>query len=572
MLNLNIKQQEACQHIEGPLLVLAAPGSGKTKVICHRIRYLTKKGIPSEKICVITFTRNAARHLRQQLLSFPEVSKGEELPGFMGTIHGLCYFILKQTRHYRPQILSEKEKHAVIKALLHNLYPNMLIDEEVVDSVFSSDIGEKIGETYRQEKRRLGVLDYDDLIVETINLLLQKQDVLHHWQKIYSYYMVDEFQDVSKKQLELLTLLGGKSANIMAVGDDDQAIYGFRGSMPGIFKEFEEGFLQCKKVILHTNYRSKDEILHLAKGLIRHNEVRCPKDMKGVRGRGGQVLLGRFQNEKEEQIAILARMKEILLTLPEGEKIGVLFRKNYQLEAFQKVAQESGLFITDFEREKQDVIGQLKAYIDVMIELEAKKELQLELILPILQCYPEKISRCYIPPGKFSLDSWKNFTKACDKQEHERVCRLERDITMIKEYGPYLGLKYLFYSLGYQQYACEKWGKRVSGEILNSILVIAKDAENWKRLKEIIGVNTEKNEGDSPVQFMTIHGAKGLEFHTVFLPDLKDEVIPGKDKTEVEEIEEERRVLYVAMTRAKVNLYLSYSGDKFSRFIKETLP
>lgn len=556
--------------------MLAAPGSGKTRVICHRIRYLIQRGVPPGKICVITFTKNAAGHLRQQLLSFPGSSDGEVLPGFMGTIHGLCFFILTQAWQHRPDILSEKKKKAVIKALLYKKYPNKQIDEEVVESAFSSPIGEEIREDYEREKARLGVLDYDDLIKKTVTLLQQRETERRHWQRVFSCCMVDEFQDLSLPQLELLTLLAGERGNIMAVGDDDQAIYGFRGSMPGIFREFEARFPECRKVVLHTNYRSKEEILQVAGRLISHNKNRYAKDMAGAAGRGGEVLLGQYQNEKEEQLAVLGRIRQALLTLPPGETIGVLFRKNYQLEEFRKAAEDQGLFFSDEGIESGKAFREIKGFIRLMVELQTKKAVQLQSILDVLHCIPGGIARCFLPPGKFSLESWKNFTKGCDETEYEKVCRLEKDLKTMEALGPLLGMKYLFYTMGFASYGDEKWGKGRKEKMLSFVLSVAENIDNWqefeKKMEEKAVEKTTDRGGKLPVRFMTVHGAKGLEFHTVFLPDLREEVIPGKNKIEEDDIEEERRVLYVAMTRAKIKLYLSYSGDKPCRFIKETLP
>ena len=321
--------------------MLAAPGSGKTRVICYRLHYLIQeKELPPDKMCVITFTRNAAEHMKKQFLSIPASDRKDYSNMFMGTIHSLCYHILTQYHRKRPQILNEKERQTMIREILNSIYPDRLPDEEVIEEVERTlSTGERFPKLfclYQLEKQKKNLLDYEDLIREVLVVFKKDELFCRTWQERFSYILVDEFQDVSKMQLEFIKILGGEKKNVMVVGDDDQAIYGFRGAVPSIFTEFEGIYPGCKRYVLSTNYRSKEEIVKTGMRLIKNNTGRMQKEIIAAAGKGGKVVFCHYENSEQEVKVVMQKVKEAMKTLPEGEKIAILFRKGHQIRAYRK--------------------------------------------------------------------------------------------------------------------------------------------------------------------------------------------------------------------------------------------
>lgn len=574
MLRLNKEQLRVCQHEEGPILVLAAPGSGKTNVICHRLLYLLKeKHVPPESICVMTFTKAAARSMQERFFSL--LGHSERVA--MGTIHGLCYRILSKHLSRNLQILNEIEKKEFLKAMLHRYRPKLIIDEETVQKVSSRlsyiashpELSDELYHYYQEEKERLAVMDYDDLVGKAVALLERDAIARKNWQGTFSYYMVDEFQDVNALQLRLLILLAQKRNNVMVVGDDDQAIYGFRGSMPGIFREFETAFPSCAKYFLSINYRSKEEILKKASVLIRHNTVRYEKEITGASGTGGKVMIQKYDTKEDSYRQLLEAVQREEKQLPSGEQIGILFRNGYQIRDFLWFVKKQGITLSGERRREHFLIKDLLGYCRLMEE-----KVDVSALLQIMNHPDRGITRFFLPKENFCLEEFCKQAIACrEPLQAKKMQMLFRELEEAKAFGPALGIIFILKGMGLQAYA--EANRQYEGweEDLTIIKEVSNRTKTWEEfgieLKKMMNEESKENRGRERICVLTMHGAKGLEFHSVFLPELVEEVIPGRKCDTKEQMEEERRVFYVAVTRAKVNLYLSYYGKKASHFIKE---
>ncbi|SFP90686.1 DNA helicase-2 / ATP-dependent DNA helicase PcrA [Lachnospiraceae bacterium XBB1006] len=556
--------------MEGPILVLAAPGSGKTNVICHRLLTLLKdEHVPPQSICVMTFTKAAARSMQERFFSL----LGHSESVAMGTIHGLCYRILSKHRSQPISILNELQKLDLLRSMLHRYNPNLILGDELLQKTAArlsylanhTPLQETWYVRYQKEKERLQVMDYDDLVNQTVELLESDASIRETWQQAFSHYMVDEFQDVNAMQLRLLWLLSEQTKNVMVVGDDDQAIYGFRGSMPGIFREFENLYPGCRTCYLSTNYRSHTEIMTKAQGLISHNQGRYEKIIHGAKGKGGSVVLTNYESKEAAYEGLIHAIIQAEKDLPMGEQIGVLFRNGYQIHDFLWYAKKKGKGFGRQKKREHPLAKELLRFLRLMLDPG-----DVDALLAVMNHPDQGLSRFFIGKGRFSLEAYCKHVHACRQWEQEnRMRRFFQQLGEAKQYGPALGVKYLLIGMNVQAFV----ERKEKDEDLNSIIEMANTSVTWeefeKKLEMLLQNKDEPIREKERIVFMTMHGAKGLEYHTVFLPELIEDVLPGKKCVTIENIEEERRVLYVAMTRAKVNLHLSYYGNQASRFLRE---
>ncbi len=582
MNQLNPKQLEAVLHKQGPLLVIAPPGSGKTYTICHRIKALRSAGVEAEKICVLTFTKAATLSMQtryQNLMGYRDLV-------YFGTIHALCYAILSDSNVKKPiHILSELSKTQLVKRLYHELFPKEKITEDIILDLckgFSylsakKETGEgeegRLYQAFLKAKEKEKVMDLDDLLLKTLELLNQEEEVLKKWQQRFSYFLVDEFQDVNRLQLEILFLLSKKEKNIMAVGDDDQSIYGFRGSVPGIFKLFEEEYQDLKKVFLDLNYRSFDEIIECGQRCISRNKDRYEKTVFGILQKGGRILYKNYQKETEQ-------IREMVQVINKKElgKVAVLFRTNGLKQRFLFLCKKEGLVIGGSKRLEyaKEVLEDLGAYCNLVLGENMETSL-----VRILNKPNRNLGRFYITEINKDLSNWINMCYSCGEREQAKtIFRLNKDLNNLRQWKPVLGIQYLFKGMGYDSYATslgKTYGllEQEQEGILKDIAGLVEDCESWEEAKSRLreeNLSFRQEVADEKISCITMHGAKGLEYDTVFIPYLNDGIIPSRHGISMEE---ERRLFYVAITRAKKNLYLlSVKHDKddkvmVSRFLKE---
>ena len=354
-MSVDAAQKQAIEHNQGPMLVLAGPGSGKTLVITRRTQWLIQKaGVAPGNILVVTFTRAAAGEMRSR---FDRLMDGRHLPVSFGTFHAIFFTILKYAYKYKVEnILSEDEKYAILRDIIHQIDVEMDDEKDFVMDIAgeisrvkgdmislehfypvncAKDVFEEIYKAYAAKLGRMRRLDYDDMLVQTWQLFKKYPDILAAWQKKYTYILIDEFQDINRVQYEIIRMLAMPENNLFVVGDDDQSIYKFRGAKPEILLGFTRDYPEAKMTVLNTNYRSTGAVVKRAEALIKNNEHRYAKDMTAAREMGEEVLVKAFQKPADQYLKMIREIVDIheQKEVP-WEEIAVIFRTNVQMSGF----------------------------------------------------------------------------------------------------------------------------------------------------------------------------------------------------------------------------------------------
>lgn len=508
-MNLDIYQDRAARHENGPMLVLAGPGSGKTTVIVQRLEHLIYHyNVSGNKILVVTFSKAAAKEMQER---FERKCPGQQV--VFKTIHALCYEIIcAGTKKSRLDIAGEK--------------------------------------------------DLEHLIAWGHEILTQQADIRKKQQQRFDYIFVDEFQDTSLLQAQVLFLLAEPKNNLMVVGDDDQSIYGFRGATPEIFTLFTQRFPTAEIVQLQMNYRSKKEIITYAERLIGHNSHRMEKKpaICSHKGDGQGVFFLEYEEQWEQMEAIIKQMKEKHGMGIPYHQMAVIFRTKAQFREFLICGKLHGVCMHC--REKKEFLNyaiyeDVLSYVRILCKVGKRKD-----YLQIMNKPNRGLSRQLFDTENVCEEQWLQ----TPPQGEGRIRSFRKDLDRLRTLPPYLGFMHLYHAFGYMDYVkayCKENQLDVDFfvNLLQRILVIAKDVKNYRQLLEAL----EEKEGfasDDAVQIHTMHSAKGLEFDVVFLPDINEDILPNKKTMEEYGIEEERRLFYVAMTRAKKELYISWVRKK----------
>ena len=595
------EQKDAICHGDGPAMVLAGPGSGKTLVITSRVRWLIEqKKIHPSGILVITFTRNAAEEMKKRFQKFEGMEKA---PVCFGTFHSVFFMMLRHAYHYSSDnIIREYDRRACLKGIVEEMeleiedenefYTGILNEISYVKGEMMSlslyhsnnladDLFRKIYEDYEKKLRAGGYLDFDDMLVFCHELLRQRPDILKMWQDRFPYILIDEFQDINRVQYEIVKMLSGKRKNLFVVGDDDQSIYRFRGSRPEIMLGFEKDFQGTKTFLLNTNYRSTEEIVVSAERLILHNKKRFEKNMKSARGSKVPVVYRNMENVSAEFNDIIGG---ILFYSGKGisfEDMAVIFRTNTQprllvgrLMEYNIPFQMRDLIPNIFEHWiAKNVISYLKL---------AQGYRDRSLFLSVMNRPKRYISRSMLSE---SLVDFRQLRRRCSGKKWllEKINKMEMDLNNMGSKNPYDAISYLRKSVGYEEYLEEYAGFRRMNpedlkEMLDQIQETAKGYdtfEQWfqsieeygEELKKQTAAGTRRNQ--KGVTLTTMHSSKGLEYEVVFIIDSNEGICPHKKAVKEADLEEERRLYYVAMTRAKTYLFL-YSVKEL--FQKKTSP
>ena len=601
-------QTEAIHHKNGPMMVLAGPGSGKTTVITHRTKYLIEEcGIDPSNILVITFTRAAAREMQER---FEKLMDGKSTRVSFGTFHSVFFTILKYAYRYQASnIVRDEQKVQFVRELMdryeleiedeHEFTASILneisyVKSEMLDlnHYYSQNCSEavfkKLYQGYEERLRRGNLLDFDDMLVMCHELFTQRKDILAAWQKKFRYILVDEFQDINKVQYEIVRMLAAPENNLFIVGDDDQSVYRFRGAKPEIMLGFVKDYPEAKTVNLGMNYRSTVEIVDTASKLIGHNEKRYKKKLEAFRGHGKPVITVMSQDPQTETLQIVEDIKGYVQAGYRLEDIAVLYRTNLNPRLMIEKLMEYNLPFTMKDSLPnlyehwicKNVIAYIKA---------AAGDLSRSNILQIINRPNRYISRDSLGEGKMTWDAIKSFYQDRGWMV-ERVEQLEYDLLMLKGMAPVAAVNYIRKAIGYDDYLKEyAQFRRMKSEELLEVLDQLKESaagfktmEAWfahmeeykKKLQE--QARQQKNEHQG-VSLMTMHSSKGLEFPIVFILDANEGITPHRKAVLDADIEEERRMFYVAMTRAKERLHVCYVQERYgrkqdkSRFIGEYL-
>lgn len=600
---LNENQRIAVNHGEGPMLVLAGPGSGKTTVILCRLRRFLSEN-KNKGILVVTFTKAAATEMKER---FGERGSDRIL---FATFHSLFFRILRRTYGYTSEkIIGEEEKSKVLQGILSEKNwslndPEEFISQFIMQASFMGnelltpmefipegmerDMFRQLHRAYESYKERHGKLDFDDMLIQCYELLMEDQKTLAFWQEKFPYIMVDEFQDINRVQYECLRLLAAPRNNLFVVGDDDQSIYGFRGSRPDFLLEFERQYPESQNVVLDINYRSSERILSLAGKVIDVNERRFGKELKGANGKGEKVSFFLAEDTTAEAEKVAEKIGSLLEDGIALNEIAVIYRTNLQGGAFARalyrrgipyVMREGGGNIYDHWIAK-DIL----AYLTLGESADADSALRRIINKPKRYISKEMLEDAEKMP--YTLLRSFFVCPSLKKWQEESLENLQRDLIQIGKRNPYNGINYIRRVIGYDEYleeyaAFRKSSGRAFLEIADEITEIAKKTmdvrefrgnleEMSRQMQEQV---REKNVINKGVTLSTMHGAKGLEFYAVFLPSLTEGVVPHERA--MEGLEEERRLFYVALTRTKEKLCLSATRNRYgketnpSRFLKE---
>lgn len=602
----NREQEEAITHKGGPLMVLAGPGSGKTLVITYRVKWLIENaGVHPSNILVITFTRAAAEEMKKRFFMFDGMAN---TPVTFGTFHSIFFMILRYAYRYTAaNIIREDVKRRYIKEMTENMELEIEDENEFLSGIIneisyvkgemmslsyyhsnncSDELFAQIYEGYEKRLREENLIDFDDMLVFCYELLKEREDIRTLWQNKFQHILIDEFQDINKVQYEIIRMLAGKGDHLFIVGDDDQSIYRFRGARPEIMLGFEKDYPEAKKVILNTNYRCSEEIVESAEHLISHNTKRFPKNMQAARGSKVPITFRNLKDAGEECTDIL---KGIRFYYKKGiplEDMAVIFRTNTQPRLLVGRLMEYNIPF-----QMRDVIPNIfdhwiarniLTYIKLAMGNRDRK-----LFLQVMNRPKRYISRSMITEPQVDLKKLKQQTFG-KKWLYEKIDKLEMDLYLLRKMEPYAAIQYIRNGIGYEDYMNEYAQFRRMNpddleEVLNQIQESAKEYhsfEEWFAYIESYGEELRKQmeagrQQKSGVTLTTMHSSKGLEYEVVFVMDINEGVTPHKKAVKEADLEEERRLFYVAVTRAKTYLFLYsvkelYQKDaQISRYIGE---
>ena len=603
---LNTAQQRAVCHETGPMLVLAGPGSGKTTVLLCRISRLLERGLAKpQEILALTFSKAAAEEMKSRF----ENLNGASGVSF-GTFHSIFFRILRSRYGWNvEQIFQEEERRSILRNSIEAEKWDIPDLEEYISQFFSqlslmnSELEQpncftptgmpveefrKLYRAYEGYKERHEKLDFDDMLTQCYQLLREDTAVREYWQRKYKFILVDEFQDVNQAQFACLQILAEKHQNLFVVGDDDQSIYAFRGARPDFLLHFPTLYPAAKKVTLNTNYRSTERIVNLAERVIGNNEVRFVKNMKGIGEAGDKVTFFLAEDAAKEAAHIAEKIGRLLDEGVPLTEIAVIYRTNLQGGAFARELYKRGIpyDLRDNSGNVYEhwVAKDLLAYLLLAENEESDSALRRILNKPKRYIGKDLLAEAETMPYTLlrsffvcpSLKGW----------QEENLENLRIDLNQIRKRTPYDAVKYIRKVIGYDEYleefaAYRRTSAQVLQEIADEIMETAKDCADVRSFREQLErlslqmkeQSRKKGQKRNGVALMTMHGAKGLEFRAVFLPSLVEGIVPHEKGMDT--VAEERRLFYVAMTRASEKLCLSAILQRYekerkpSRFLAE---
>ena len=608
---LNENQLKAVNHLDGPCMVLAGPGSGKTRVITYRIaNMVVNKNIKPTSILAISFTKASSIEMKNRALSLSNDFRMNKVT--YGTFHSVFFRILRYFENYNIEsILDEKTKRIGLKNILKGLNIENADDDETIgqvineisyvknelmdkrdfkSEVLTNDEFIKVYNFYEEYKQQMNKIDFDDMLIKTYELLKNNKAALDRVRSVYRYILVDEFQDINKVQFEALKLIANPSNNIFVVGDEDQSIYGFRGSRPDFLLEFEEYFSNTKKVLLDINYRSKGEIINIANRLIEKNTNRYEKVIKCGQGNGAKVNYISPEDSEEEAVYIAKDIKnKIQEDYTEYTDFAVIYRTNIQSRALVDVFMDMRIpfvvkdsIVTIYDHwAAQDIL----AYLRIGVSPNSNKDW-----IRIINKPFRYISKDNLNLIKDEPDFINSLINKCDlhPKQVKTINDLDIDISYVKGLNPKNAISYIRTTLDYDRYILDYCANRkikTNGliEILNEL---ESSATNFKTIQEYLEhiervkseiVDNKNNKETDGVIFTTMHSAKGLEFKNVYIIGANEGTIPHEKSYEIDDeekkndqIEEERRLMYVAITRAEENICISSPINKYGKRVSKS--
>ena len=617
-MQLSEQQKEAMTTVNGQVILISCPGSGKTTTVVRRVQYMVGQGIPADQILVLTFSKAAALEMAER---FYKLAGNTEMAAGVtfATIHSFCYSVIAPEYQLNVRnILGAESQWMIIRKGVEYLKRNEELSMEIRDYVefTNSCLREisvinnngcdwntyqaetcpteefhKIYNLYEQSKQESGKIDYDDMLKLCYQLFCDQPEVLEAYRQRFKYLIVDEYQDTNFLQRDILYMLAGdpRTANICVVGDDDQSIYKFRGARPEVMLGFSRQYPGCKEINMDVNYRSCTSIIHYAKRLIEHNQQRFPKDIKPFRTSEGVIKHFGCKNTNMELNQVARNLKAMHENLP-YEEMAVLYRNNNQAVLLSAALSRKGIpFHSDDKLSspyKHWIFADMMAYYRLASGTGDWKDL-IQVINHPNRFIPENALR-NCPPDRLAvlnciqdapMEPWKK------KKAMAQVRDFFMNLQLMDRSDPKTFIEMVCTMGGYNLYLANyaKYRNMDVSELTglidsykddiqtNNIL----DMDEWmlfarrtnQRIDEINRQNTKKG-----VTISTMHKSKGREWPAVFLIGANEGIVPGKNVKKSADIEEERRLFYVAATRAKDILYISYVESDYtekSRFVTE---
>lgn len=608
-MNFNDSQNKAIHHKNGPMLVLAGPGSGKTAVITHRTKYLVEEcEINPLNILVITFTKAASVEMKQR---FYHLTNHSSYPVCFGTFHSIFFTILKYAYHFNSQnIITEETRHNFFRSFITKLNIEVEDEKEFISSLSSEislvksdmlslehyysincseEIFKQIFQSYEDFLRTNNLIDFDDMLVMCYDLLKKRPDILALWQQKFKYVLIDEFQDINRIQYEIIKLLCLPENNLFIVGDDDQSIYRFRGAKPEIMLNFKKDYKDASEVLLNINYRSSESIVTYAARVIKNNKTRYDKKIL-ANNKGGQVPVTKnFNTLQEENDYVVQVITDYAKQGIPYEEMAIIFRTSTQPRALVQKLME---FNIPFRMKdslpniyEHWIAKNIISYIKIATGSKERSH-----FLQIANRPKRYLSRDLFDTPLVDLEVIKE--RCQDKQWIlERIFKLEYDCNLLKKMNPFAAINYIRKAIGYEDYLKEYADfRRIKVDelydILDEIQEASKEYTTYEQWFEHINTYSEellqqlKSKKDmvtNSISLTTMHSSKGLEYQVVIIIDANEGITPHSKATNESDMEEERRMFYVAMTRAKQFLHICSVKERYnkeltvSRFVTEYL-
>ena len=575
-----------------------------------RFRENSNHKVRPEEILVITFTKYAAWEMKNRTRS---ICGPSSYAVTFGTFHGIYYGILKWAyRLNQSNLLSDEEKYRILREILPgidwdqepeadeekdylqelaieigNVKNNCMDIEEYEPVKYTTEKFRKLYRTYEETKKKYRKIDFEDMLIQCRDLFMKRPDILKKWQEKFQYILVDEFQDVNQAQYDVVRMLAAPQDNLFVVGDDDQSVYGFRGAKPGIMKEFMKDYPKARQILLDVNYRSSGYIVKGALRVIGNNKIRFEKKIEAFRKPDETVHVQEVKDPVQEAEYVLERIREYREKGVSYTEMAVLYRTNVDARAMSELMTEYQIpFVM---KEHLNNIYEHFIALDMISYLRLSQgEYDRKYFLQIANRPNRYLTRESMKTGNVSYESLRRYYRDKDWMV-DRIDQLEWDMKMICDKTPYAAIQYIRKRMGYDEFLKEYAAyRKISSEDLFAVLEeIWQNSKGYGTIKEwfehiesygkMLKEQNKKNGEKEGVNLMTMHAAKGLEFDTVFVIEANERSCPYKKATTDEEIEEERRLFYVAMTRAKRKLVISYVKEKNgkdllpSRFVSELL-
>ncbi len=599
---LNQQQQEAVIHKNGPLLILAGAGAGKTKTVTHRILSLIKDGVEPKNILAITFTNKAAKEMRERVEKLMEDDKELNLPisfnerPFLSTFHSLGVHIIKENAHVLglPRhfaIFDRNDSKRAVKEAVEEagLDPKQFEPGKILNTIsrekgnletagsYAAKVGNQyfqrivadIWQKYEMALKKEKALDFDDLLLKTVILLRDNEEVLTHYQNIWKYIHIDEYQDTNKVQYSIAKLLAKKERNICVVGDIDQMIYSWRGADIQNILNFEKDYPEAKVILLEENYRSTQTILTAANRIIEKNKMRREKKLFTKNGEGEKIGVFTGYDEAEEADFIAEKTEELIKKGVSPREIAILYRANFQSRVLEEALLTHSLphqvlGVRFFERkEVKDILSYLRAALNP----ESLSDIKRVINVPARGI--GKVTLLKV------LSDQKDTLPAGTKKKIDDFYTILNSIKEISEKSkPSETIKFIIKATGIEE-SFKKLGTEEDLERIENSKELVTLATKYDGLTPQEGIEslladaalaTDQDsliKNQDAVKLMTVHAAKGLEFDYVFITGLEENLFPHQrmgDNNKNTDTEEERRLFYVALTRARKKLFLTYAG------------